>query len=153
MAEKIEVKLSRAFQFGELDDPYFKDIQKMNDDELALIHQFMQDVSNRKPLRGKNKPSWQYDNLNSIPNTEFYEQHNIWHYHCGPYADTARFNWMTELKLNLNGETSGAVIHYQKVTDHFILILAYSPKHDPFPNKNYRPNPMLEPKRLEYTIS
>ncbi|SUB33572.1 Uncharacterised protein [[Pasteurella] mairii] len=70
---EITIQLSKSFQKGSLNTPFFKDIPFMTDDELRL--------------------------------------------YCGPYADTAILNLMGELKLNLNGETSGPVIHYQKVTD------------------------------------
>ncbi|MGF7432097.1 hypothetical protein [Pasteurella bettyae] len=148
MTEQIKIELSEQFKKGRLNTSFFKDIQTMIDEdsneELALIFNFMQDIANQKLLRGKNKPSWLNDNLETIPNTEFYETHNIWHYHCGPYAESAKFNAMSKLKLNLNGETSSAVIHYQKITDNHIFILAYSPKHEPFPKERDIPNPLLE---------
>lgn len=147
MTAQITVQLSDAFKRGRLDTPLFKDIQTMieqqAEDELERIFQFMQDVANNIPLRGKNKPSWLDDNLNSIPNTSFYEDNNIWHYHCGPYANSTNWSPMTELKLNLNGETSNAVIHYQKISDKHIFILAYSPQHIPFPRESDIPNPLL----------
>lgn len=147
MTEQIKVDVSTEFKEGLLDEPFFKDIQTMlnqkSDDELALIFNFMRDVAAGKPLRGKNKPSWIDDDLNTIPNTEFYETNNIWHYHCGPYANIAKLSCMGNLKLNLNGETSAAVIHYQKITEQHILILAYSPQHQPFPKETDKPNPLL----------
>ncbi|MFZ7173999.1 hypothetical protein ACLSYX_04095 [[Pasteurella] aerogenes] len=141
---EITIQLSKSFQKGSLNTLFFKDIPFMTDDELRLLFDFMQQVSSKKRLRGKNKPSWQDDNLDIIPGTDKYQQNNIWHYHCGPYADTAILNLMGELKLNLNGETSGPVIHYQKVTDNHILILAFSPLHEPFPREQDSSNPLIE---------
>lgn len=143
MAEMI-IDLSEEFRKGRLNTPFFKDIPKMNENELKILFQFMQDVATEKPLRGKNKPSWLNDNLNTLPNTEIYKQYNIWHYHCGPYPQSNKLNRMSCLKINLNGETSNAVIHYQKISDNHIFILAYSPQHQPFPKENDIPNPLLQ---------
>lgn len=143
MADMI-VELSEEFKKGRLDTPFFKDIQAMDEDELKILFQFIQDISAGKSLRGKNKPSWLNDNLDTLPNTEFYEQHEIWHYHCGPYPESTRLNQMSHLKFNLNGETSSAVIHYQKVSENHIFILAYSPQHEPFPKESDIPNPLLQ---------
>lgn len=144
---EIIVELSKQFKKGRLNTPFFKDIPCMNDDELNLLFYFMKCVSNGEPLRGKNKPSWQDDDLHDIPNTESYQQNNIWHYHCGPYAESTIFNPMRDLKINLNGETSGPVIHYQKITDNHILIIAFSPNHEPFPRQWEQSNPLIN--RLE----
>lgn len=140
----MKVELSKQFKEGRLNTPFFKDIQEMSDDELKLIFDFMKDVEQGKSLRGKNKPSWQDDNLDDIINTQTYQQNNIWHYHCGPYPQSSKYNAMSGLKLNLNGETSGAVIHYQKITDDHIIIIAFSPKHEPFPREWESPNPLIE---------
>lgn len=141
---EIIIQLSNKFKKGRLNTPFFKDIPYMNDDELALLFDFMRCVSDHILLRGKNKPSWQDDNLDDIPNTKSYQQNNIWHYHCGPYAESTIFNPMRDLKINLNGETSGPVIHYQKITDNHILIIAFSPNHEPFPRAWDTPNPIID---------
>lgn len=148
MSNKIQVELSESFKKGRSNTLFFKDIQAMieqnSNEELALILQFMKDVSEGRLLRGKNKPSWQNDNLQDLPNSEFYKRKNIWHYHCGPYPESKKLNQMSPLKINLNGETSGAVIHYQKITENHILIIGYSPRHNPFPRENTIPNPLLQ---------
>lgn len=140
----MKIELSKQFKEGRLNTPFFKDIQAMSDEELKLIFDFMQSVKQGQRLRGKNRPSWIDDNLNDIPNTEVYQQNNIWHYHCGPYAESTIFNPMRDLKINLNGETSGPVIHYQKITDNHILIIAFSPNHEPFPHAWDTPNPIID---------
>ena len=140
----MKIELSKQFQEGRLNTPFFKDIQAMSDDELQLIFDFMQSIEQGKRLSGKNKPSWLDDNLNDIPNTEVYKQNEIWHYHCGPYNKGSRYSPMSGLKMNLNGETSGPVIHYQKISDEHIVIIAFSPQHEPFPREWDTPNPIID---------
>lgn len=144
MSMEFRVELSEKFKEGCLNTPFFKDIPAMTDEELALLFQFMQDISAEKPLRGKNKPSWLDDRLDKIPHTETYQQCNIWHYHCGPYPESKKLNPMKNLKLNLNGETSASVIHYQKISETHIFIVAFSPSHEPFPKEADYPNPIIE---------
>ncbi|WP_032092070.1 hypothetical protein [Necropsobacter rosorum] len=146
----MKVELSKQFKEGRLNTPFFKDIQVMTDDELKLIFDFMQAVEQGKPLRGKNKPSWIDDNLNKIIHTELYQENNIWHYHCGPYnATSTKYHAVSRLKLNLEGETSGPIIHYQKISDDHILIIAFSPKHEPFPREWDVPNPLIDRRENE----
>lgn len=141
----MKVELSQSFIKGNSNTEYFKDIPFMNDNELKTLYDFMRNIEQGMPLRGKNKPSWLDDNsLEDLPNTEIYKQNNCWHYHCGPYAKSKKFYAVRQLKLNINGETSSAVIHYQKITDTHIFIIAYSPIHIPFPNVFMRPNPLID---------
>ena len=51
---------------------------------------------------------------------------------------------MSGLKMNLDGETSGPVIHYQKISDEHIVIIAFSPQHKPFPREWDKPNPIID---------
>ncbi|MFQ1047124.1 hypothetical protein ACIRXL_12055 [Avibacterium paragallinarum] len=140
----MRVELSQQFIKGRLNTPFFKDVPAMSEDELKCLFLFMQDIQQGKRLRGKNKPSWLDDNLNEIPHTEIYQQNNIWHYHCGPYQPSNKYHPMSALKINLEGETSGPVIHYQKVTEEHIVIIAYSPNHQPFPKESDIPNPLTD---------
>ncbi|WP_439291241.1 hypothetical protein [Lonepinella koalarum] len=137
------VDIAKEFKFGNFNTSAFKDIPFMTDEELALVFQFMQDVEDNKPLRGKNKPSWQDSELNDLPYTNRYRANNLWHYHCGGYPPSKNFHPTIGLKLNLFGETSDAVIHYQKVAEDHIFIVGYSPKHNPFPKETDEPNPLL----------
>ena len=131
----MKIELSKQFQEGRLNTPFFKDIQAMSDEELQLIFDFMQSIEQGKRLSGKNKPSWLDDNLNDIPNTEVYKQNEIWHYHCGPYNKGSKYNPMSGLKMNLDGETSGPVIHYQKISDEHIVIIAFFPTTQTIPTR------------------
>ncbi|WP_337155250.1 hypothetical protein [Proteus terrae] len=140
------VELHVAFQDGNLNSSEFKDLKNFSDEEIRLLTTFISNVTNEKSLVGKNKPSWLNDNGEKIADTDAYEDGNYWHYHCGPYNESARIQAVTfNLNFNPLGLTSNAVIHYQKENDGKILIVGFSPTHLPFPKSDDpHENPLFE---------
>lgn len=145
MSIKYTVQLDKPFQTGSLNEDFFIDLPHMNEEQKAALAKFISHTTNGKPLPGKNKPSHLNDNLDKIPGTDLYEDGGYWHYHCGPvYGDGKNFSMTYNLGLNLNGATSSEVIHYIKPNDdNVIKIVAYSPKHTPFPNSDSESNPLF----------
>lgn len=137
------VKVSADFISGNLNSEFFKDIPFLSREEKILLRDFIDDVSNDRELIGKNKTSWQNNLGEEIPNTTFYRQHNFWHYHCGEYQGSIPECYTVRLAWNVKGLTSSAVLHYQKISQDEIFILAYSPHHIPFPRENSVFNPLI----------
>lgn len=137
------VKVSADFISGNLNSEFFKDIPFLSREEKILLRDFIDDVSNDRELIGKNKTSWQNNLGEEIPNTAFYRQHNFWHYHCGEYQGSIPECYTVRLAWNVKGLTSSAVLHYQKISEDEIFILAYSPHHIPFPRENSVFNPLI----------
>lgn len=137
------VKVSADFISGNLNSEFFKDIPFLSREEKILLRDFIDDVSNDRELVGKNKTSWQNNLGEEIPNTAFYRQHNFWHYHCGEYQGSIPECYTVRLAWNVKGLTSSAVLHYQKISEDEIFILAYSPRHIPFPRENSVFNPLI----------
>lgn len=137
------VKVSADFISGNLNSEFFKDIPFLSREEKILLRDFIDDVSNDRELIGKNKTSWQNNLGEEIPNTAFYRQHNFWHYHCGEYQGSIPECYTVRLAWNVKGLTSSAVLHYQKISQDEIFILAYSPHHIPFPRENSVFNPLI----------
>ncbi len=137
------VLFSNAFETGNLNTDFFQDVPYLNDIQIELLLNFVECVEKGFPLKGRNKTSWQDRLGNEIPDTELYKQNNCWHYHCGPYNQDLPDYYTVNLELNLSGLTSSAVLHYQKLDEHTIFLLAYSPKHIPFPKSSDIGNPVL----------
>lgn len=143
----MEVRIAKQMtpQNGELNNQYFKDTQFLNTKEQEALLDFIEKVTQNSKLSGKNKPSWQDDYGNEIFGTTRYKKLECWHYHSGPSYHRKKYPVEYDrLKLNLDGDTSSEVIHYQKVDMDTIFIQAFSPKHEPFPSVNSLPNPILE---------
>lgn len=137
MSDGISINVDDEFSNGSLNEKFFVDMPHMNDEQLAALAKFMAHVSQGLPLPGKNKQSWLDDNLDEIPGTASYKEGKYWHYHCGPRYTTNPPTAMTfNLGLNLNGFTSGEVIHYIKHSSTEISIVGYSPCHTPFPKSD-----------------
>lgn len=142
--QKFNVRLDEPFQKGSLDEEFFTDLPKMNQEQKQALAKFISHVTNGQSLPGKNKPSYLNDSLEKIPGTSAYEEGNYWHYHCGPgYNSSSNFSMTFDLGINLNGSTSSEVIHYIKENRDSILIVGYSPKHIPFPNSDDGTNPLF----------
>ncbi|MBE4590642.1 hypothetical protein [Vibrio navarrensis] len=139
----IKVSLHPDFEFGSTDTRSFKDYPKLTPEEELSVVSFMNKVTNGDPLIGKNKPSWEYDSGDRIPNREYFEEHKFWHYHSGPsYPSHFTISKMTiALAKNVDGIPSPEVIHYRKLPDE-IVITGYSPEHVPFPNPYNPMNPI-----------
>jgi len=130
-------EIHSAFLDGQLNEKYFVDFPHLSEEQKKLLAVFLGKLTREEPLLGKNKPSWLSDNETKIPNTDAYEEGNYWHYHCGPYAQNIQVRTMTfNLDFNARGLTSDAVIHYQKMDDGTVLIVGFSPKHNPFPRSD-----------------
>ncbi len=141
------VRLGEAFEDGTLNDPNgFIDYDYLNDQQADAVDRFVFAVSSGQPLPGKNKPSWQDNNGNKLPNTQSYEQGNFWHYHCGPsYGQQAVKSMTFDLNINLNGQTSAEVLFYVKENDGSITIEGFCANHVPFPASDDpdKPNPLF----------
>jgi hypothetical protein len=136
--DDIIVNLHAEFEFGTKNTKYFKDYSLLTAQQELSVVRFMNKVVNGQPLTGKNKPSWLYDDGAEITGSSFYKENLYWHYHSGPsYSPKQPIKSMTiNLGLNISGLTSPEIIHYQKVTPNEVLIVGYSPEHDPFPQQN-----------------
>lgn len=97
------------------------DFKNLFDENLSTFNNFIQSIL-YKNLKGKNKPSH-----NNCSKHKLYP--NYWHYHCGPYPNPTKNQMITNLFLeNLNGDTSGPVIHYIKKQNN-IIIVAFATEH------------------------
>lgn len=137
------VNVSSLFINGHLNSEFFVDIPYLTQTEKILLRDFIIDVSHARPLKGKNKTSWQNNQGREIPNTALYKQGNCWHYHCGPYQQDTPKCYTVNLDWNVDGLTSSAVLHYQKISEQEIFILAYSRQHIPFPYEAILNNPLI----------
>ncbi|WP_225371497.1 hypothetical protein [Klebsiella pneumoniae] len=141
---KITATFSDAFLEGDYDTEFATDWKFLTPEEQAVIAEFMHDVGNGYALRGKNKPSWVYDDYGTIPGTNGYMAENYWHYHCGPTWNSAPFKSQTiDLKFNPGGMQSGECIHYAKISSDSIVIVGYSRKHIPFLKSEDSNNPFF----------
>lgn len=147
MKVEVAIQMDSKQKKGELNNKWFKDTQFMNLREQEALIDFIDKVIHHQKLNGKNKPSWQNDFGNEIPNTTLYKQLNCWHYHSGPnYRRKKNIVDTIDLAFNPNGDTSAEVIHYQKKGQDVIFIQAFSPQHEPFPDIQIMPNPILQRK-------
>lgn len=141
------VVLNEDFEYGTLDNVFFKDLKFLSKEQIASLSVFIDKVSKGQPLVGKNKPSWLSDDGSELPYTETYKYYGYWHYHCGPtYASTLSYSMTHDLRINLNGLTSSEVIHYTREEDGSIVVQAYSPQHTPFPASDHpkHKNPLFD---------
>ncbi|WP_146198436.1 hypothetical protein AABD69_17470 (plasmid) [Edwardsiella piscicida] len=130
-------ELHSAFQYGTLNEKHFVDLPYLNDEQRHALASFLGAITREEPLPGKNKPSWLDDNFTKISGTDAYEEGKYWHYHCGPYPNSFSIRNMTfNLGVNLDGVTSAEVIHYQKLNDGTVLVVGFSPTHEPFPKSD-----------------
>ncbi|WP_225182172.1 hypothetical protein [Pectobacterium aroidearum] len=141
---KITATFSHLFLQGDGNTPFAVDGPFLTEEERLTIAEFMKDLGEGKPLRGKNKPSWVNDDHEDIPGSEAYKDLNYWHYHCGTTWNEATFKGMTiDLKFNPNGMHSNECIHYIKESDSKITIVGYSREHVPFLSPNDKRNPFF----------
>lgn len=140
----MKVNVSDYFRNGQTCNQKFIDMPFMSNAQKELLFAFMKAVKADDALMGKNKPSWLDDHLDEIPNTENYQANRFWHYHCGEFPPEAKIRSLTyQLKLNLDGLTSAAIIHYRKVSPDEITIVGFSPIHTPFPYEDDPDNPLF----------
>lgn len=129
-------ELHSAFQFGKLNEKLFVDLPHMTQEQRLALADFLSGITEERPLPGKNKPSWLTDQETKIPCTDAYEEGSYWHYHCGPYGDCRLQSMTFNLNFNATGQTSDSVIHYQKLQDGTVLVVGFSPTHQPFPRSD-----------------
>ncbi len=142
---RVQIAKQMTPDNGELNNCLFKDKQFLNAKESDSLIDFIYKVTHNFELIGKNKPSWQDDEGNELSGAIKYKTLNCWHYHSGPSYSKKRFPAKTiKLAFNPNGDTSSEVIHYQKIDINTIFVQAFSPKHEPFPDASYSPNPILD---------
>lgn len=141
------VRLSEAFEFGTLNDPNgFIDYPNLNAQQARAVDRFVYSVSHGHQLPGKNKPSWQDNHGDPLPNTQSYKQENFWHYHCGPSYSQRAITCMTfDLKINIDGITSAEVLFYVKESDDSITVEGFCANHYPFPQSDdpIKPHPLF----------
>lgn len=141
------VRLSEAFEQGTLNDPHgFIDYPNLNDQHAEAVDRFIYAATQGNPLPGKNKPSWQDNDGNRLPNTQSYEQAGFWHYHCGPSYSNRPLKSMTyDLNVNINGITSAEILFYVKEPDGSITIEGFCANHYPFPQSDdpRKPHPLF----------
>ncbi len=141
------VRLSKAFESGTLNDPNgFIDYPNLNDQQASAVDRFVYAVSNGDALPGKNKPSWEDNHGNRMPNTQSYEKEGFWHYHCGPsYSQRAVTSMTFDLNANVDGITSAEVLFYVKESDGSITVEGFCANHYPFPQSDdpKKPHPLF----------
>ena len=97
------------------------DFQNIKGDNLEIFNNFI-DCCINNDLYGKNKPSHGNNSSHML-------YPDYWHYHCGPYTNPINNNKIDNLsQKNLNGNTSGPVIHYIK-NEQQIMIVAFAIEH------------------------
>lgn len=125
---------------------HFKDYLALEPAELNLLVDFVSDVKHGVALDGRNKPSWLDKNQKEILSVKFryYKTCKLWHYHLGPFSTTPP-KVKTKIRvMNIDGKTSSAIIHYKWYNEDMkeLIIIAFSPIHDPFPEPDYINNPL-----------
>lgn len=134
MGKSFIVSLDEAFESGSLNGPHFYDLAFLSQTQQETLFTFIAAVSCGAILQGKNKPSWENNDLSDAAYCQTYKALQCWHYHCGPGYRSGRVHRFTyDLRRNLYGSTSKAAIHYRKVADTDgeieVLILGFAPKH------------------------
>lgn len=134
----------KAFAEGNCSTQYFKDLSALNDDEFDALFQFIDDVTSGNALKGRNKPSWLDRQGNKLRNSETYENCNVWHYHAGPFSQSAAPVTPNIRKQNLGHNVSNSVIHYTWLgrTQDELIVLGFSPEHHKFPIPSSKNDPL-----------
>lgn len=142
MTKITNVYFHPKFETGNSDTDKMTDKPFMSADELARLASWVANILSGTPHVGLNKPSW-LENDSEIFGAELYKQHDVWHYHCGPYENAIGRYAQTDANLykNNKGKPSAAVYHYAKHDD-VIVVLGYSKIHNPFPKASSRSNPL-----------
>lgn len=111
----------------EYSDSFINTINKLSDDELQLIGNFVAGFkkSGFDVLPGKNKPSTYVskNHIGRVKLIQFATKHKLWHYHVG-------FKFYDKRK-EFGNWTSEYVVHYQKISAANIRLVAYD-SHPPF---------------------
>lgn len=125
--------ISQAFRDGDNNTKFSTDWKHLTEDERDAILDFIDEISEKEYIKGKNKESWLDDDREKIPDTDGYEEDKYWHYHCGPTWRYHTFKSMTRcLYFNPGGMASPECIHYYHLSPDQIMIVGFSRDHDPF---------------------
>lgn len=140
----VTVNFHITFFNGKLNDTEFKDFPHLSSVEMGLLVDFVTKCQNGEPLPGRNKRSWVDGNGNFIPGCDGYKKSNVWHYHAGPHNGAKKCGTKNVRQENLGLHTSDAVIHYtwRGMIQKEIVVLGFSPCHDPFPSFSDKKNPV-----------
>lgn len=125
--------ISQAFRDGDNDTTFTTDWKYLSEEERDVILDFIDEISEKDFVKGKNTESWLNDDRDKIPGTDGYENDGYWHYHCGPTWRYNSFKCMTRcLYFNPGGMVSPQCIHYYHDGPEKIYIVGFSRDHDPF---------------------
>ncbi|EKO3798900.1 hypothetical protein NTE28_001334 [Vibrio harveyi] len=145
-----KVWLHNSFQNGSVNNEYFKDFQYFNEAEIDLLLEFIDAVIEGKPLKGRNKPSWHDSSGSDIKVARGYKESNVWHYHAGPFTESAQLTTSNIRQANYAKNTSDAVFHYtwRGTEQTELIILGFSPQHETFPLPSDKGNPLRNRMRV-----
>ena len=152
----IRVSLDREFMKGTRGpgtDPFYVDYPQMSANQRKTLQYLVKQVLNQIYAEVKNKPSYVFNSGNIIPDTELYQEFDLWHYHSGswvsgmltPYYSSNHPGHTSaiDLQLNMLGKTSAPCIHYVWESATSVRIVAYSAVHTPFPKETDPSNTLL----------
>lgn len=127
----------KSFYEGSSRTEFFSDYLSLYSNEKQLLFHFITLVKLGNLLPGKNKTSWTNTVGEEILSSSVigYKSCKLWHYHLGPHSNNSLYKKGIR-EINLKGETSAAIVHYKwydPSTMKKLIIIAYSPSHDPFP--------------------
>ncbi|ENN9980997.1 TPA: hypothetical protein RQK55_000255 [Vibrio vulnificus] len=139
-----KVWLMKAFAEGNCNTRYFKDLNALDDEQFDALFQFIDDVTSGNALKGRNKPSWLDKIGKKLLHAKTYETCNVWHYHAGPFSQSALPVTSNIRIKNLGDNVSDAVIHYTWLgkTQDELIVLGFSPEHHEFPIPSSKNNPL-----------
>lgn len=153
----LSVSLSRAFMTGSrgpATDPFYIDYPQMTNLQRRTFKYLVKQALTQIPIEGRNKPSYALLNGTIIPDTELYQEFNLWHYHSGcwqpggtasVYTSTAAGHTsVIDLQSNPLGKTSAPCLHYIWNSLTQVTIVAYSAVHVPFPREMDPNNTLLD---------
>lgn len=140
------VHYHKLFYEGKKRTNFFSDFTELLPHELEVLFSFIAKVKSGQPIEGKNKTSWTDENGQEINSVTFtsYKTCKLWHCHVGPFTAVPYKAQENIRVLNLKGKTSSAIVHYKwyDVERTKLIIIAFSPKHKPYPKPDHEDNPL-----------
>lgn len=145
----LVIHFHSSFADGDMDEDFLVDLPQMTDAEADRLADWIHDILEGKPHKGRNKPSSKRNSDDSLQPGS-YRDNDVWHYHCGPRFKR-RSGWaMTpaDLRHNEAGQTSAQCYHYSKLKKPMLglprdlTILGYSCDHEPFLEDTDPSNPL-----------
>ena len=146
-----DIYFHKQFKFGNIKTEFFTDYLNLSENEFDLLLDFIEMVQEGDSISGRNIMTGQ--DIHGAIISVAYNNCALWHYHVGPYNDPEKFSNCVVAPKKIRdlywvGKTSKAVVHYKwydPSTKKKLVILAFSPKHNPFPDPKDKSNPL--PKR------